>query len=258
MMHLPSDSAPMPKPATHILPDETALYRAAAERVVQIAGEAIKARGSFHLVLSGGRTPEGLYTALAQPEFAERVDWQHTHVYFGDERTVPPEHADSNFRLAHECLLAHVPVPDTQVHRMAGEHPAAEAAAAYAEVLARHVPSEHGWPRFDLVLLGMGLDGHVASLFPDTTALTVTDATVVAVYVPKLNTRRITLTFPVLNHARHVLLLVAGAKKAAVVQQALREPSGPHPLPVQCLRPQGELEWFLDAQAGAGLRETSP
>lgn len=246
----------MIKPATHILPDEPALYRAAAERVVQIAAEATGARGSFHLVLSGGRTPEGLYVELARPEFAARMDWQHTHVYFGDERSVPPDHPDSNFRLAHERLLSRVPVPATQVHRIAGERPAAQAAVEYADLLAHHAPVENGFPHFDLVLLGMGLDGHVASLFPGTEALAVADAAVAPVYVEKLQTWRVTLTFPVLDRARHVLLLVAGAKKSAVVRRALRESPGTDPIPVQRLRPQGEVEWFLDAQAGAGLRES--
>ncbi|MFA5529154.1 MAG: 6-phosphogluconolactonase [Thiohalomonadaceae bacterium] len=246
----------MTKPAIHILGDEPALHRASAERVVQLAAASVHARGSFHLSLAGGRTPEGLYATLATPEFAGRMDWSCTHVYFGDERVVPPDHPDSNYRMARERLLSHVPLPEGNVHRIAGEQPAAQAAADYAAVLARSVPLDQGMPRFDLVLLGLGLDGHIASLFPDTTALTSTDTSVIPVYVEKLQAWRVSLTYPVLDRARHLILLVAGAKKADVVRRALHEIVGPAPLPVQRLRPQGAVEWFLDAQAAAGLRES--
>jgi 6-phosphogluconolactonase len=243
----------MKKPEIHILRDDETLHAACAERVVQIAGESINTHGAFHVALSGGQTPEGLYRRLAQPGFAGRIDWLHTHVWFGDERAVPPEHHDSNFRMARELLLSHVPIPTAQVHRIAGERPPALAAGDYAQVLTATAPRDDGAPRLDLVLLGVGLDGHIASLFPGTEVLKERKARAAAVYVEKLRAWRVTLTYPVLENARHVMLLVAGAKKADVVRQVLRDVPGPDPLPVQRLRPRGELAWYLDAQAGRHL-----
>lgn len=239
---------------THILQDERSLHRDSAERVVQIAAESIAAHGGFYLSLSGGKTPEGLYRQLATAEFAERIDWSRTHVYFGDERAVPPDHHDSNFRVANDLLLARVPIPGDQVHRIAGEQPADQAAAEYARLLTRTVPlGENNLPCLDLVLLGVGLDGHIASLFPGTDVLMNYKVPVAPVFVEKLQAWRVTLTFPMLNKARHLMLLVASAKKADVVRQALCELPGAHPLPVQMLRPVGEIEWFLEAEAGRHL-----
>jgi len=239
----------MTRPRLHILQDEAALYRACAERCADIAGEAIAARGGFHVALSGGSTPAGLYRQLVQYEWVQRIDWSRTHIWFGDERCVPPDHPDSNFRMAHELLLTSVGTPQDQVHRMAGEQPPAQAAAAYARTLDETLPHAQGLPCFDLVLLGLGPDGHVASLFPGTAALGERTALTTAVFVPRLAAWRISLTFPVLENARHVMLMVAGAGKADVVRQALCGPVGTEPLPVQRLQPQGEQEWFLDAAA---------
>lgn len=242
------------QPTTHVLPDEASLHRAGAERLVQIAAESIAAHGAFYLALSGGETPAGLYRQLATPALAGRIDWSRTHIYFGDERAVPPDHQDSNFHVANELLLSRVPIPGTQVHRIAAEHPPEEAAAAYAQVLAATVPFEGGAPRFDLILLGVGVDGHIASLFPDTAALGAYAVAVAPVFVEKLGAWRITLTFPTLDNARHVMLLVSGAKKADIVRHALFDTPGTQPpLPVQMLFPLGELEWFLDAEAGRCL-----
>lgn len=243
----------MTRPRLHILQDEAALYRACAECFADIAGKATAARGGFHVALSGGSTPAGLYRLLASPEWTQRVDWSRTHVWFGDERCVPPDHADSNFRLAQKLLLAHVPVPPGQVHRLAGEQPPAQAAAAYARSLDETLPHALGLPRLDLVLLGLGPDGHIASLFPGTAALDERAALATAVFVPRLEAWRLSLTLPVLENARHVMLMVAGAGKAEVVRQALCESVGAEPLPVQRLQPRGDQAWFLDAAAARDI-----
>jgi len=235
---------PRTVPQLHILPDQAALYRAAAERVLDIGAHAIAARGAFHLALAGGATPQGLYALLSGAELSQRLDWPQVHLYFGDERAVPPDHADSNYRMVRESLLERLPAAP-QVHRIAGELTPEQAAADYAAQLARHLPAGG----FDLILLGVGPDGHIASLFPGSDALNQRKQTVVADYVPKLDSWRITLTYPVLNRARHVMLLVSGAHKADVLRHVLRNITHASPLPVEMLRPQGQLEWFVDAPA---------
>ncbi len=232
-----------------ILPDETALYRAGAERFVALAAEAIAARGAFHVALAGGSTPKGLYALLATAEFAPRLDWSRVHLYFGDERMVPPQHEQSNYRMVRESLLDHLATAPAAVHRIAGELEPQQAAAAYADELAHSLP-QHG---FDLVLLGMGPDGHVASLFPGTDALARRKPAAVAVYVPKLESWRITLTLPAINHAGHVLVLVSGTRKSDVVRHVLRNISHAMPLPVELLRPRGTMEWLLDDAAATHL-----
>jgi 6-phosphogluconolactonase len=231
-------------PPLHILPDQPALFRAAAERLLEIAAQAIAERGAFHLALAGGATPQGLYALLASPELAGRLDWPRVQLYFGDERGVSPEHPDSNYRMVRENLLD--PLPATpQVHRISGEQPPEQAAADYAALLRKRLPAEG----FDLVLLGLGPDGHVASLFPGSDALNQRKQQVIADYVPKLDSWRITLTLPALNKARHVILLVSGAHKADVLRHVLRNIGHASPLPVEMLHPAGELEWFVDADA---------
>lgn len=241
----PSGSATA-APALHVLPDAAALYRAVAERLLALGEQAIAARGAFHLALAGGATPRGLYALLAGPGLAGRLDWTRVQLYFGDERCVAPDHPDSNYRMVREALLDHLPVAP-QVHRIAGERAPGQAAADYAALLASQLPDGV----FDLVLLGLGPDGHIASLFPGSAALDERRATVAAVYLPLLDAWRISLTLPLLNRARHLLLLVSGAAKAAVVRQALHDATAA--LPVQRLRPHGTLEWFLDAAAAARL-----
>lgn len=236
-------------PEITVAEDRQGLYRAVAERLTAAGRADAAGRGGFHWALAGGSTPEGLYRLLAGEGFAGRIPWSRVHAWFGDERCVAPDHADSNYRMARAALLDHVPVGE--VHRMAGEADPAEAAAAYARELERILPAPEGVPVLDLVLLGLGPDGHVASLFPGTTALASADP-VAAVYVPKLDAWRLSLTLPVLNAARRVWLLASGSDKGPVVRDALADP-GPEPLPVQRLAPQGEWLWFLDAAAAAEL-----
>ncbi|WJW75901.1 6-phosphogluconolactonase [Thiohalobacter sp. IOR34] len=239
-----------------VLPSPEALAEAAARRIDEAARAAIRARGAFHIALAGGSTPRRLYRRLAESPFAEAIDWSHIHVYFGDERAVPPDHADSNYRMAEEALLSRVPIPREQIHPMRARPERIETdAASYAELLNRCLPREDGLPRLDLALLGVGPDGHTASLFPGTPVLEERQRLVAPVYVERLQSWRLTLTYPVLEAARGLLFLVAGSDKAPIVHRLFREPeTGAPALPVAAIRPGGEVQWLLDAAAAEGLQ----
>lgn len=241
------------QPEVQVYADAPALMQAAAEEVVTLATAAIAAHGRFSVALSGGSTPKALYALLAEPPFAGQVDWTRAHVFWGDERTVPPDHADSNYRMAHEAWLGHSGILPEHVYRIHGELDPAQAAADYENVLRTFFGAD-ALPRFDLVLLGLGDDGHTASLFPGTAVVHEAARWVVAHYVPKLDTWRITLTPPVLNAAATVAFLVSGSKKAARLQEVLRGPYQPDVLPSQVIRPgDGRLLWLVDEAAAAAL-----
>jgi 6-phosphogluconolactonase len=242
-----------PAANTLVLPTREAAVAAAADAVVSAAKAAIAASGRFLLVLSGGSTPKALYALLAGPSCASRVDWSRTHVFWGDERCVPPTDAGSNFRMAREALLDHVPLPAEQIHRMRGEDDPARAAAAYEATL-RGTFSD-GVARFDLVLLGMGDNGHTASLFPGLAAVREASRWVVAEYVPEVSMWRLTLTPPALNAAARVVFLVVGADKAAMLKRVLQGPRDPNLLPAQAITPTAgaEIAWILDRGAAASL-----
>ena len=245
---------------TKIFNDRDSLSRAAAERWLVIYRESVARRGLFHVALAGGSTPRQLYRILASPEFSTAIDWQRVHLFFGDERAVPPDHPDSNFRMARESLLDHVPVPDSNVHRMETESGDLEdVATRYEGLLKELVPAnEEGVPQLDLVLLGIGPDGHTASLFPDTDILEQRERCVAPVYVEQKGTWRISITFPVIDSARHVLFLAAGEDKRRVIEQILSSSRDGSPLPVQMLDPEGEVELYLDAEAAGGPRTSAP
>lgn len=227
--------------ALSIYPNAGQLAKAAAERIVALAQEAIARRGRFCVALAGGSTPRATYERLGKPETA--LDWARVHVFWSDERCVPPDHADSNYRTAAVALLDRVPIPAENVHRVQGELPPEQAAAAYRAELHAALGADG---RFDLVLLGMGDDGHTASLFPGTSAVEVHDASAVAVYVERLDSWRVTLTLPVINAARHVLFLVSGASKAP----ALARLRGGERLPAGLVQPvDGALAWLVDQAA---------
>jgi 6-phosphogluconolactonase len=235
--------------SVHVYGSPEELAEAAAREFAARAEEAIEERGRFAAVLAGGSTPKATYQILAR-DYAERVDWGRVHAFFGDERTVPPDHEDSNYRMAREALLDHIPVGS--VHRMQGELPPDEAAEAYeAELRDFFGPEE--LPRFDLILLGIGGDGHTASLFPETSALEVHDRLVVANPVLKLETTRITLTVPVINAARAVYFLVAGEDKAEALKQILEADPDPREYPASLIQPPGGPEWMLDRSAASDL-----
>jgi len=236
-----------------VLDDPEAVARAGADRFVATAQRAIAANGRFSVALSGGSTPKRTYQILADQPYRDALDWARVHIFFGDERCVPPDDEQSNYRMAREAMLSHVPIPEANIHRMRGELDSAEAGRLYETEL-RAFFAGAGWPRLDFVMLGMGDDGHTASLFPGTTALRETHAWVTSNWVEKLNTHRITLTIPALNHAAHVALLINGAGKTERLVEVLRGPHEPERLPVQFIKPlDGSIEWILDKAAAARL-----
>jgi 6-phosphogluconolactonase len=230
--------------------DVESLSEVAAQEFVRCAREATAERGRFAVALSGGSTPKRLYQLLAGEPFRNQLDWGRVGIFWGDERCVPPDDPQSNYRMAREAMLEKLPIPADHIHRMEAERPDLDAAARdYQNVLARVLPGEP--PALDLVLLGMGPDGHTASLFPHTDALHETTRWVVPNHVPQLHTNRLTLTRPILNRAREVLFLVAGADKAERLAEVLAGPADPTRLPSQSIQPDGQLVWFID-QAAAG------
>ena len=232
------------KAVKKISPDATSLISAAADTVVALARSAIAKRGVFHIALAGGSTPKGLYQRLAMPEFSNKIDWSRVHIYFGDERCVLPTDDDSNYKMAKESMLDYVPIPEQNVHRFMTENGvAADVAKAYMKTLEESLQSES----LDLVLLGLGPDGHVASLFPDTPALDVTDASVTSLYVEKFESWRVTMTYPTINAARQVIVFIAGEAKAAIVKDISSD--AVVGLPVQRLNPEGEYYWYMDSAA---------
>jgi 6-phosphogluconolactonase len=237
-----------------VYPDLESLVSAAAEQVATLAEDAVAARGRFSVALSGGSTPRPVYELLAADEFAARIDWSRVHIFWGDERCVPPDHPDSNSRMTRQALLDRVPIPPRQIHRMQGEIDPARAAIEYEAALRAFFGSGDETPRFDLVLLGMGDDGHTASLFPGTTALNERRRWVTENYVARLGTWRITLTPPALNAARNVIFLVSGPGKAEVLHTVLHERYQPDRFPSQLIQPvRGRLLWMIDQAAAALL-----
>lgn len=240
-------------PNVQIFDDASGVARAAAQRIVALASAAIAERGTFSIALSGGSTPKAIFELLAGDEFRAQIAWQSVHIFFGDERTVPPDHADSNFRMANEALLLHVPLPEANLHRIDGVGDAAANASDYESEL-RSYFGDTAWPRFDLVLLGMGDDGHTASLFPDSAALKEERLWVAANWVEKFGTWRITLTAPAINAARNVLFLITGAGKAERLHEVLLGERETSRLPSQLIHPNdGALEWYVDLAAAAKL-----
>jgi 6-phosphogluconolactonase len=236
-------------PEIKVLPDATEIAHEAAERVIAAARRVADEGRTFSIALSGGSTPKTLFELLATDPYKSRVDWAKVEVFFGDERTVPPDHKDSNYRMAREALLSKVPIPGDNVYRMAGERDPNTAAREYGQVL----KEKFGDGGIDLVLLGMGDDGHTASLFPETEALNETKHRCVANFVPKLNTWRLTLTAPFINRSAEVIFLVRGASKARRLQEVLEGSPNPRRLPVQLIKPaSGRLAWLVDA-AAAGM-----
>ena len=232
-----------------------AAMAAAGARIATFVREPLTERGCARIALAGGRTPEAVYRLLAEPPYRERVDWARVEVFWGDERCVPPDHTDSNYRMALEALISRVPVPAAHVHRMRGEVDPTAAAQEYERTL-RTVFGEtgDGPPRLDLILLGLGSDGHTASLFPGTPVVREAAQWVAAAWVAKFEVWRLTLTPPSLNAARHVLFLVTGPDKAEAVRAVLEGPLDPDRLPAQIVRPsEGRVEWILDREAASRL-----
>ncbi len=242
------------KDEVEVFSDLEALSRAAAERLVQLARTAVTERGRFDLVLAGGSTPRRLYELLAG-EYGDNIAWHQVHLFWGDERCVPPDRPQSNFKLAQETLISRVPLPAENVHRIPAElEPPREAAAAYERLLRSHWP-QAAWPAFDLVLLGLGADGHTASLFPGDPVLEEQESWVRAVLAPPAYEirQRITLTFLAINSARAIYFLVSGEVKVPALHAVLEQNGSA--LPASRVRPaEGEPRWFLDEAAAERLQ----
>ncbi|HEV8643428.1 MAG TPA: 6-phosphogluconolactonase [Methylomirabilota bacterium] len=237
--------------------DAEALGRAAAREFIEIGREAIAARGRFVAALAGGATPRRIYELLAEPERHDQIDWTRVEFFWGDERAVPPDHPDSNYGMAAAALLAELDLQPEQIHRIQAERPDRERAARdYQIEIARvfGVSPDGPPPVFDLILLGMGADGHTASLFPYTDALREQHRHVVSHYVAKLQADRITLTFPIINRAGEIRVVAAGAEKAPTLKEVLEGPPDPERLPSQLLDPvAGRLAWLVDRAAASQL-----
>ena len=241
------------RPRVQVFDDAEAVARGAAERFVELGQAAIDARGCFSVGLAGGSTPKRTYELLASEAYREQLNWSKVHIFFGDERCVPPDHSESNYRMANEALISRVSIPPPNVHRINGLGDAVANASLYEDEL-RTFFNAASWPRFDLVLLGMGDDGHTASLFPGTKALVEPRAWVVANWVEKFGAFRITLTAPAINHAANIAFLVTGATKAERLLEVLRGALDPEKLPSQLIQPlDGSLFWLVDKAAAGRL-----
>jgi 6-phosphogluconolactonase len=251
---------PAGPPSIDVLPQADALARAAAERFVIAAERAIADHERFVVALSGGSTPRRSYELLAREPLASQVNWSRVQVVWGDERCVPPTDPESNFRMAREALLDHVPLPAGNIHRIRGEDDPARAAASYETTLRELLRTPSGPPssdpgrNIDLVLLGLGENGHTASIFPGSAAAVELVRWVAAEYVPAVAMWRLTLTAPVLNAAAEVLFLVSGGAKANMVKRVLEGPRQSRELPAQLIAPtRGRTQWLLDRAAAAKL-----
>lgn len=248
------------KPAVKVYPNTEALAYAAAQHIAELSDRAIAVRGRFSIALSGGSTPRRAFETLASDEFAKSVEWLQWQVFWSDERAVPPEDPDSNIYMARRAFLDLVKIPIANIRRIKGELPPVEAAAQYDALLHDYFVGRMGVPkaRFDLLMLGVGADGHIASLFPGTPALNERERWVVPNETDTVkNTKRVTLTLPAINQAAHVLFLVSGAEKADIVRRALVELPEGDGLPVHHINPdRGAVTWLLDDAAATQLRPT--
>jgi 6-phosphogluconolactonase len=242
-------------PAVRIFSSPEEVARAGARLFVDLAWQAIARSAEFSVALSGGNTPRAMYRLLASRDFRGQVDWSKVQVFWSDERAVPPDHPESNYATALRELLLHVAVPPGNVHRMEADRPhLGRAAQDYEDIIRRHIRlNARGFPRFDLILLGMGADGHTASLFPGAHGIKETSRWVSTPIVAKLKSRRMTLTLPVLNAAEYVLFLVCGQEKSGALHEVLEGTSDP-PLPAQMVTvPEGHRAILADESAAALL-----
>ena len=235
----------------HVVADASALARDAAERVVAAAKSNVGKKGGFSIALSGGSTPKAMYALLAEEPFKSQVDWTKWDVYWGDERCVPPDHQESNYKMAYDALLSKVPIPPANIHRMRAEIDPNVAATEYGQLLQEKFSDG----ALDLVLLGMGPDGHTLSLFPGTTALAETKHRCVSNWVEKFKTFRVTMTAPFVNKSKQIMVVLAGQDKRQRVKEVIEGPYNPTVLPIQLIDPAangGELLWLMD-KAAAGV-----
>ncbi|MEO8634660.1 MAG: 6-phosphogluconolactonase [Gemmatimonadales bacterium] len=249
------------RPQLAVFPTSDALTTGAADAFTAAADAAIRTSGRFMVALSGGTTPKRLYARLATEPYASQVQWPQVHIFWGDERWVPPTDPASNYRMTREQLLDHVPIPEENIHRIHGEA-AADAAAAYQRTLRYAFATPEGPPkhtagaRFDLVLLGLGENGHTASWFPGMAAVHEQRKWAMAEYIPEASMWRVTLTPVVINAAAQAMFLVSGAAKAETLRRVLEGPDQPDTLPAQAVAlPSGELRWLVDSAAAELLQQ---
>jgi 6-phosphogluconolactonase len=243
------------KADVRIFKEYEALSIAAAEFFVETAAQALQSRERFLVALSGGGTPTGLYKLLAEEPYRHQVDWSRAFVFWGDERCVPPDDPGSNYHQAVDLLLSHLPIPEENILRVKGELEPAEASDEYAQVLRRFAAPSQNWPRFDLVLLGMGADGHTASLFPGSQVEVASPTLAVTANYQDRPAKRVTLTPLVLNSARKVLFLVTSEAKASTLKEVLSGAYRPGQLPAQRIQPtDGKLVWLVDEAAATNLK----
>jgi 6-phosphogluconolactonase len=250
-----------------ITTDKASMSAAAAERITAIIGSAVAARGVAALALTGGETPDLLYQFIADPNqpWRDHIDWPHVHLFWSDERAVPPDHGDSNFGLANRLLIQHVPVPATQIHRMRGELPASDAGPLY-DALLRVRRDQIVGPLFDVMLLGIGANAHIASIFPDSPLLArgpegsaPQPVLAAGVYVPEISQWRITMTPAAILDSAAIVMIASGASKAEAIAAALEGPEDVRRYPAQLLRAADDrVEWIIDSAASARLRGAPP
>lgn len=245
------------KQKIQIVADAEAMCRAAAETLLRHIVETLQTKDVYSIALSGGSTPRKLYALMADDtELGRQMPWERIHFFWGDERPVPPDHPDSNYRMAYAAMLSHAPIPPANIHRIRAENPdASKTAKEYARDMRRFFGITNGeLPRFNCVLLGMGSDGHTASLFPGSPAIGEEKRLVMANWVEKFNAYRITLTVPVFNNADLILFLVSGGEKAGALKAILEGDKEPDRYPAKLIQPSGgALIWFLDRFAASSL-----
>lgn len=239
-------------PEVKIYPDKNILIQESAAYISDIVQTTLNEQNKCTLVLAGGSTPKGLYKTLASHEYQEKIDWSNVHLFWGDERCVPPDHHDSNYRMAREALLDQIDIPQENVHRIPAEKEPAQAASEYEKTIKRLFGGTSHLPEFDVILLGIGEDGHTASLFPGTTAIDENERWVTEVHVPQLDTHRITMTFPVINNGKNVIFLVSGSSKSTIMKKIYERTDTTFPS-ARVSPVNGSLVYLLDKAAGANV-----
>lgn len=233
-----------------VFPDLATLHQAAADLLIVAAQASLGARGRWVVALGGGTTPRPVYALLAAEPRRSQIDWSKVVVFWGDERCVPPDDPQSNYRMAYEALLKHVPIPEAQIYRIHGEDDPLHAASEYAATIRTVLDTPDAMPAFDTIILGIGADGHIASLFPGTLLLAEREALVTAGWVPQQNQHRVSLTLPLINATHGAMFIVAGDSKAPTVRRIAQ---GDQSLPATLVKPATPPLWMLDAAAAAEL-----
>ncbi len=238
-----------------IQPDPDALCHEAAKHFLHLALQCVDQKGEFNVALAGGTTPKKFYQLLIQPPFLNSIPWGKMRIFFGDERAVPPDHPDSNYGMTNRVLLKHISIDPLRIHRFQSELEPEQAAKAYHTCLKSFLPvNNSGLPVFDLILLGLGDDGHVASLFPGTDIVDVTDKCAAHVWVEAKESYRLSITLPVINSADNVWLMVTGKNKKDIVDRIFNYPSITEPLPVERVKPRNGVTWYLDQAAANWIK----